>query len=47
MYSQKLIHPYRFWEDELRNDKDYAAHRPILPLLLSLVDWVALQEDWQ
>ena len=46
---QKSIHSHKIWEDEQGNNKDYAAHRPIIPISLSLLDLLAyvLQEDWQ
>ena len=34
---QKFIHPHKIQKDEQGNNKDYGVHRPILPLLLSLL----------
>ena len=38
---QKFIHPHKIWEHEQGNDKDYGIHRPILPLLHSLLGLLA------
>ena len=41
-YNQKFIYPHRFLEDGQGNNMDYVAHRPILLLLLVLVDLIVL-----
>ena len=46
---EKFIHPHKIWEDEQGNNKDDGVHRPVLPLLLSLLGLLAcvLHEDLQ